>query len=161
MRYLYSVIVDEDETSMEYLDTEYRRTAVNHMGEYCYYTFGCAGAEPILVCSDFAQEFMEVAEVFKTKLKRLKTDSGIRIRMKEYLGIYPDSEIVESEDGQVYMYRAVYKDIRFTMKLEKKKLTLGSSFMIVKHNIKGGTHPVSVEDSPSFEDYLDCFENEE
>lgn len=161
MRYLYSVIVDDDDRELEYLGSTYVRSTINRMGNYKYYLFACPGAEPMLVCSDFAKEFLEVAEVFKTKLQRLKTDSGVRIRLNEYLGVYPESDFVDSDDGQVIMYRAVYKDIRFSMKLEKKKLTLGSRFRIIKHDIKGGSLPVNVEDSPSFEDFRSCFEQED
>lgn len=152
MIYLYDRIVDSETRELEYLGITYQLTGKNHMGKIDYFSYSCAGAEPILVTPAFALQFLEAAKKVK-KLKTVTSPKGVQVRLKELFRREPDVESYDYGDSKIYHFAIDYKNIRITMEMENKHLALEPSFTIVSGTLLGNYISVDVSENEELMSY--------
>lgn len=158
MIYLYDRIVHSETYEIEYLGSTYKLTGVNHMNSIDYYSYSLPGAEPILVTSYFAEQFLEAAKKTK-KVRSALSPKAVEARLTALFGQKPEVEVYDFGESKIYHYATDYKNIRITMQLENNEFYLEPSFVIQSGTILGKYIPVSVLDNEELMAY--CHRQEE
>lgn len=152
MRYLYFDTLDEETREYTYMERTYDYVGKSNMGDMEYYIYKITGGETILVVTTFARQFREAAKRFWA-FREVQTSRAAEIRIREVFHNKYEANCYGEGDEQVWDYSVIYKNIRFSIRMEHHKLMLMPSFTIVSGNIFGKLVSVNVQDNPELMKY--------